>query len=56
MDERPVKISEPHTFKIGGGSWGETCNFVKIHFFENITKERAKEIAHQLMELIDKNG
>jgi len=57
MDEKNkvVKISEPHKFAIGGGSWGTTTNFIKIQFMDNISKERAEEIAHQLMEVIDKN-
>ena len=50
-----IKIPEPHKFKIGGGNWGATSNFVKIHFFENITKERAEEIAQELMSHITKD-
>ncbi len=50
-----IRIPEPHKFKFGGGSWGDAVNYVKIHFFENITKERAEEIAKELMSHITKD-
>jgi len=52
---KKIGITEPHKFKIGGGNWGETCNFVKIQFLENITRERATEIAYKIMSHITKD-